>query len=69
MPRKGSGKHENNKFRHRCTFKTLDHSSPPPTGQSEKWLEDWQKIADEQTAKALELYIARVKQNPPLRPY
>ena len=39
------------------------------TGQSETWLEDWQKIADEQTAKALELYIARVKQNPPLRPY
>jgi hypothetical protein len=39
------------------------------TGQSETWPEDWQKIADEQTAKALELYIARVKQNPPLRPY
>jgi hypothetical protein len=29
MHRKGSGKHENNKFPHGCTFKTLDHSSPP----------------------------------------
>jgi hypothetical protein len=38
------------------------------TGQPEKWPEDWQKIADEQTAKAFELSIARLKQNLPLRP-
>ena len=37
-------------------------------GQLENWQEDWQKMADEQTAKAFELYIAQVKQNPPLRP-
>jgi hypothetical protein len=42
---------------------TIAHADRP-IGRSEKCLEDWQKIADEQTAKAFELYIARLKQNP-----
>jgi len=37
----------------------------PRIGRSEKWLEDWQKIADEQTAKAFELYIARLSKTRP----
>jgi hypothetical protein len=35
--------------------------------QSKKLLDDWQKIADEQTAKEFERYSARLKRNPRLR--
>jgi hypothetical protein len=32
--------------------------------QSKKSLDDWQRVADEQTAKEFELYTARRKRNP-----
>ena len=39
-----------------------------PIQQSKKSLADWQKIADEQTAKEFERYTARLKRNPRSRP-
>ena len=56
-------KRGSNKFPMPARLKSTVAQADRPMGQSEKWLDDWQTIADEQTAKAFELYIARLKQN------
>ena len=56
-------KRESNKFPMPARLKSTVAQADRPIGQSEKGLDDWQTIADEQTAKAFELYIARLKQN------
>ena len=56
-------KSESNKFPMPARLKSTVAQADRSIGQSEKGLDDWQTIADEQTAKAFELYIARLKQN------
>ena len=53
-------KHESNRFSHACTFKTHHCPGQPLDRPIRKMAEVRQKIADEQTAKAFELYIARL---------